>query len=337
MQFLKHRPLKVFLVFLIAFISTLSLANARDLQGAGASFPADVYYAWVANYRKIEHKNVNYQSIGSGGGIRQVKAHVIDFGASDEALSSANLAKANLYQFPTVIGAIVVAYNLEGIKDGELKLSNEIVSDIFLKKITKWDDPRILALNPSLKLPDAKIFVVHRSDGSGTTYNFSRWLGDISKEWKDVVGVGKSLPWPTGVGAKGNEGVSQILKQTKNTIGYVELSYKVALNLSAARLQDGNLKDYVYPDAKSIALAASGAIFTPDNDFQTSLIAIKKDGAYPITSSTFILLPKHSKRSPKVKEFFKFSFEHSAALTSDMGFLVIPKSVQDKVMDYLKF
>ncbi|PAF45529.1 phosphate ABC transporter substrate-binding protein PstS [Helicobacter sp. 11S02629-2] len=337
MRVLKLKPFKVLLVFLVAFISSLSLVQARDLQGAGASFPADVYYAWVANYRKVMHKNVNYQSIGSGGGIRQVKARVIDFGASDEALKSEDLKKANLYQFPTVIGAIAVVYNIEGIKDGELKLSNEVISDIFLKKITKWDDPRIKALNPSLKLPDAAIFVVHRSDGSGTTYNFSSYLASISKEWKDVVGVGKSLPWPTGVGAKGNEGVSQILKQTKNTIGYTELSYKVSLNLNAAKLQDGVQKNYVYPNPKSIELAASNATFSASNDFKTSLISIKKEGAYPITSSTFILLPKHSNRSPKVKEFFRFSFEQSANIASDMGFLVIPKKVQDEVMEYLKF
>lgn len=327
---------KIFLFSILsAFIGSTGLVNAQNISGAGASFPAEVYNYWLARYNKDTGKKVSYQAIGSGGGIKQIKSRLIDFGASDEALDSKELQKENLYQFPTVIGAIAVVFNIKGIKDNELKLSNEVVSNIFLGKIKKWDDKSIQDLNPNLKLPSSNIKIVYRSDGSGTTYNFTEWLSKISKEWEKDIGTGKSIDWKSGVGIKGNDGVTQFVKQTNNSISYVELSYKKGANLTAAQLQSAK-GDFVAIDDKTLNIAASGANFSADKDFKTSLILLDIKDAYPIVNATFILLPKDSKNLKAVKEFFEYTYKNGDQDALSLGFVPLSDKTKSDILKYLK-
>lgn len=313
----------------------MTLNAAPIINGAGASFPAHAYMSWVKSYEKATGEKINYQSIGSGGGIKQIKAGTIDFGASDEPLRSDELKKNNLLQFPTLTGAIVIVYNIDGIKDGQLKLSNDIISDIFLGNITKWNDPKILKENPTLKLPAENIELIHRSDGSGTTYNFTLYLSKISKTWSDKIGYGKAISWPKGTGVKGNEGVSALLGQTKNSIGYVELSYKQQMNLSAAQIQnaDGN---WVSANNNTIANASANANWDKNKDFFTLLINQKGKDTYPIVNATFILLPKNGKNATGVVKFFDYAFQNGDGDALKMGFVPLPKKVKTLIEQYWK-
>ncbi|MEK6659247.1 MAG: phosphate ABC transporter substrate-binding protein PstS, partial [Campylobacterota bacterium] len=282
---------KLALVALIASASVSSVFAEDKINGAGATFPAPLYYDWAFNYKKDTNNLVNYQSIGSGGGIKQIAKRTVNFGASDEALDTLELAKDNLFQFPAAIGSIVVAFNVAGIADEKLKLTNENVADIFSGKITTWNDPAILANNQGLNLPNQKITVVHRSDGSGTTFNFTYYLSQSSKAWKEKFGTGKAVDWATGIGGKGNEGVTNLIKQTPFSIGYIEHAYKEKNNLSAAVLQTASGK-WVIAKEENFKAAAKYATWTKEKHFHSVLALQQGDTYYPIVAATFILLPR---------------------------------------------
>ncbi|NLC35616.1 MAG: phosphate ABC transporter substrate-binding protein PstS, partial [Alcaligenaceae bacterium] len=222
----------------VALSAAALSAHAVDITGAGASFPYPAYAKWAAQYHQETGSRINYQSIGSGGGQQQIIAKTVDFGASDDPMKAADLTENNLLQFPAIIGGVVPVINVDGIKPGELKISGEVLANIYLSKITKWNDDAIKALNPDLALPDVSIIVVHRSDGSGTTFNWTNYLSKVSTDWKDTVGEGKAVKWPVGQGGKGNEGVAAYVRQLKNSIGYVEYAYAKQNNLSWTQMQN---------------------------------------------------------------------------------------------------
>lgn len=319
---------------ILSVLSVFLWANPI-INGAGASFPANAYMTWMKSYERASGVKINYQSIGSGGGVKQIKSKLIDFGGTDEALDSKDLAKNGLIQFPALSGAIVLAYNIEGVKDGELRLSNEAISGIFLGKITQWNDNKILEDNPNLKLPASPITLIHRSDGSGTTYNFTLFLSEISKEWADKIGYGKAISWVKGIGAKGNEGVTHLVKQTKNSIGYVELSYKEQMGLSAAQIQNSQGK-WVIANGQSIQNASKNASWDLKKDFQAHLINQKGDNTYPLVSASFILIPKKSKNTASVIKFFDYVFKNGDEEALRMGLNPLPENTKMLIRNYWK-
>jgi phosphate transport system substrate-binding protein len=325
---------KIALVTLAASIAAGSLFAEDKINGAGATFPAPLYYDWAFNY-KAESKNlVNYQSIGSGGGIKQIAKRTVDFGASDEALSTQDLAKDNLLQFPAVIGSIVVAFNVKGIPDAKLKLSNEVVADIFAGKITMWNDPVIAADNKGLDLPNQKIVVVHRSDGSGTTYNFTYYLAQSSKDWKDRFGIGKAVDWATGIGGKGNEGVTNLIMQTPYSIGYIENAYKEKNNLSAAILKTASGK-WVEATEDNFKAAAKYATWTKDKHFYSVLALQQGDTSYPIVAATFILLPREKADvNKKVTAFYDYAFKKGDENAKKLGYIPLPEDTKKLIREY---
>src|SRR5690606_15525881 len=234
----------------VALSAAALSAQAIDITGAGASFPYQAYAKWAAKYQEETGNRINYQSIGSGGGQQQIIAKTVDFGASDDPMKAEDLEKNNLLQFPAIIGGVVPVVNINGIEPGELKLSGELIADIYLSKVKRWDDEAIKALNPDLELPSASIIVVHRSDGSGTTFNWTNYLSKVSPDWKETVGEGKAVKWPTGQGGKGNEGVAAYVRQLKNSIGYVEYAYAKQNNLSWAQMQNKD-GQFVQPSEQS--------------------------------------------------------------------------------------
>ncbi len=311
-------------------------ASAADISGAGASFPAPLYFDWAYMYQKTTGNQVNYQSIGSGGGIKQVSARTVDFGASDKPLKPRQLDRKRLWQFPAVIGSIVVAYNLPGVKDGQLKLENKDVADIFLGKIKYWDDKEIAADNPGLKLPHKAIVVCHRADGSGTTFNFSYYLAHVSEDWADNVGIGKALDWPVGLGGKGNEGVSSLIKQNPYSIGYVEYAYKLKNNFGAATLQsaDGH---WVAPTEANFKAAAAHAKWSGKKHFYEILALQPGSDSYPIVAATFILLPREAiQKDKEVVKFFDFAFKHGDVDAQKLGYIPLPEKTKDMIRAYWK-
>jgi phosphate transport system substrate-binding protein len=314
-----------------------NLFGGDRLTGAGASFPAPLYYDWAYTYKKKTGNRVNYQSIGSGGGIKQISKRMVDFGASDKPLKSAELEKKGLLQFPAVIGSIVVVFNVDGIADAQLKLKNSVVADIFAGKITKWNDSRIKADNPTLNLPNTPITVVHRSDGSGTTYNFSYYLSGSSEDWKSSVGTGKSLDWPVGLGGKGNEGVTNLVKQTPNSIGYVEQAYKSRNSMTAAVLQTASGK-WVEAKEENFKAAAAYAKWTIEDNFYQMLALQPGDTSYPIVASTFILLPKEKANTNKmVTAFYDYSFGRRGDRSADkLGYIALPEATKNMIRNYWK-
>jgi len=318
----------------LASLTLTSAVAADKISGAGASFPAPLYYDWAFNYGKETHTRVNYQSIGSGGGIKQITNRIVDFGASDKPLTSKELQKAKLLQFPTVIGSIVVSYNIPGIADEQLKLKNGIVADIFAGKITKWNDPAIAADNPGLKLPDEKIIVVHRSDGSGTTYNFTYYLTKSSENWANNYGAGKAIDWAVGLGGKGNEGVSNLLKQTPYSVGYIENAYKEKNNLAAATLQTASGK-WVTAREENFKAAAEYASWTKKDNFYALLALQPGDASYPIVAATFILLPKEKPETDKkVTAFFDYAFKKGDESAAKLGYIALPESTKKMIREY---
>jgi phosphate transport system substrate-binding protein len=313
-------------------------AGAAQITGAGATFPYPIYGKWAETYHKDTGIELNYQSIGSGGGIKQIEASTVDFGASDAPLTAEELDKNGLIQFPTVMGGIVPIVNLEGIKPGELVMSGQLVADIYLGKVTKWNDPEIAKLNPTAKLPASDIAVVHRSDGSGTTFNFTYYLNEVSPEWKDKVGSATSVEWPAGTGGKGNEGVANYVKQIKNSIGYVEYAYALENKLTYSNMLNKAGK-VVKPDISSFQAAAAGADWKNAPGFHLVLANQPGDDSWPMTAATFILLHKQVKDEQAIKnvlDFFDWAYKNGDKEAESLDYVPLPSSVKDLVRDEWK-
>ncbi|SDT15201.1 phosphate ABC transporter substrate-binding protein, PhoT family [Pseudomonas asplenii] len=321
---------------LLASLCLSGIAHATDVTGAGSSFVYPVLAKWSQDYSKVSSNRINYQSIGSGGGIAQIKAATVDFGASDAPLSADELKAAGLGQFPSVIGGIVPVMNIEGIAAGQLKLDGESLAKIFLGEITTWNDPAIAALNPGLKLPSGKITVVHRSDGSGTSYNFTNYLTKASDAWKSKIGFGTTVPWPVGVGGKGNEGVSAYVKQIKNSIGYVEYAYALQNKMTHAQLKNASGK-FVQPDAKAFQAAADTADWANAQDFNLIMTNAPGDAAWPITATTWIIMykqPKNAEQSQAAFNFFKWSLENGQQQAASLDYVALPDSLVKRIEGY---
>ena len=330
------RKLRTTLAALLAVCAIAGAASAETLiNGAGATFPYPIYSKWFSEYAKVDKSvKFNYQSIGSGGGIKQITAQTVDFGASDKFLTDEELkaAPGKLIHIPTVMGAVVVTYNVPGVPTG-LKLTAEDVSGIYLGEITMWNDPKIANDNPGVMLPAKPIIVVHRSDGSGTTAIFTDYLSNVSPGWKAKVGMGASVKWPTGLGGKGNEGVAGQVKSTNYTIGYVELAYAFENKLPFATLKnrDGH---FVVPSIKSTSAAAAGAAKHMPADYRISLVNQPGKDAYPIAGFTWLLVYEHQKdaaKGKKIVEFLKWELKHGQKMAAALLYAPLPDSVVNMV------
>jgi phosphate transport system substrate-binding protein len=317
----------------------LPLAAQTKLNAAGATFPYPIYSKWFNQYHQ-EHPDIeiNYQSIGSGGGIRQVTAGTVDFGASDGPMSDEQLAsaKVKIIHLPTVLGAVVPAYNIPGFK-GELKFTPEVIAGIYLGKITSWNDPAIAKINPGVSLPNQGIIVVHRSDGSGTTYIFTDYLSKVSNEWRDSVGKGTSVKWPTGLGAKGNEGVAGMVRQMEGAFGYVELIYALQNNISFGPVKNAG-GSFVKASLESTT-AAAASVKTMPADFRVSITNPPGKDAYPIASFTWLLVPADWKDKNKEKiivEFLNWMLDQGQAMTADLNYAPLPDAVKQKEREAIK-
>ena len=318
-----------FLAVTLGFGATV---QAADMTGAGASFPAPVYAKWADAYQKATGNKVNYQSIGSSGGIKQINAKTVDFGASDMPLKQEVLDKDGLVQFPTVIGGVVPVINVTGIKAGDLRLTGETIADIYLGKITKWNDKAIAELNPNAKLPGDDIAVVRRADGSGTTFIFTNYLSKVSGEWKSKVGEGTAVQWPTGMGGKGNEGVAAFLQRIPNSIGYVEYAYAKQNNLAWAWLKNP-AGEFVRPDDESFKAAAAGTDWSK-SAFGEILTAQAGKASWPISGATFILMHKVQAKpaqAAEVLKFFEWSYKNGSKLASELDYVPLPESLVKQV------
>jgi phosphate transport system substrate-binding protein len=304
-------------------------ASAQEVTGAGASFPAPVYSKWASEYHRATGAKVNYQSIGSSGGIKQIDSRTVDFGASDVPLREDELARKNQIQFPTVIGGVVPIVNIRGIAPGALKLSGSVIANIYLGRISNWNDPQIQVLNPSLPLPNAAISPVHRADGSGTSYLFTSFLSRSSTEWKDKVGEGTSVNWPVGLGGKGNEGVATYVSRVPNSIGYVEFSYVKQGKLTYTLLENAAGK-IVAPDSTSFAAAATGADWA--KSFYQILTNQTGNEAWPITGATFVLMnirQDDAKRGIEVLKFFRWALANGTKSATDLDYLpMTPETIR---------
>ncbi len=309
------------------------------INGAGATFPFPLYSKWFSEYRKVDPSiEINYHSIGSGGGIRQLLDQTVDFGASDAPMTDEILGKAKgpVLHIPTVLGAVVIAYNLPGIST-PLKLNPQVLSEIFLGKIRKWDDNRISALNPDVKLPKLDIIPAYRSDGSGTTAVFTDYLSKISTDWKDKVGSGTSIRWPTGIGGKGNEGVTALVRQSPGRIGYLELAYAKQNKLQTAQIQN-SAGEYVEASVESVAAAASGTLKSIPSDFRVSITNAQGKGAYPISSFTYLLVYKSipKNRGDKLVQFLHWSLKEGQGFAGPLHYAPLPKELASRVTASLK-
>jgi phosphate transport system substrate-binding protein len=314
-----------------AFAAAVQTASvqAADITGAGATFPFPVYSKWADAYKKETGVGLNYQSIGSGAGVKQIQSRTVAFGATDAPLTAAQLEKDGLVQWPQVMGAIVPVLNVEGVKPGELALDGPTLADIYLGKIKTWDHAAIKKLNPSLNLPSAPITVVRRSDGSGTTFVFVTYLAQVSEEWKSKVGVGTAVEWPTGVGARGNEGVAGNVGQTKNAIGYVEYAYAKQNKLTHAAMvnQAGKV---LQPNAQTFQAAAANADWAKAPGFNLILTNQPGDQSWPVTAATFILMPKQPKDKAIAAEalkFFAWAFEKGDKMAEELDYVPMPDTV----------
>ncbi len=317
----------------LSFISISHAGKVKSISGAGATFPYPVYAKWASAYYKSTGIKMNYQSIGSGGGIKQIKAKTVDFGASDAPLRPEELEKWGLFQFPMIMGGVVPVVNIRGIKPGQIRLSNELLADIYLGKVRKWNDPKIKAENPGLSLPSRAITVVHRADGSGTTWIFTNFLSKVSSEWKEKVGCAKAVAWPTGIGGKGNEGVASYVKRINGSIGYVEYAYALQNHLTYISLKN-RAGNYVVPNDMTFQAAAKNADWENSRGFYVVLTDQPGKDSWPITGASFILLHRVVERPERIKEvlrFFDWCYKNGQEMAKALAYVPIPKRVVDLV------
>ncbi|MDH4391150.1 MAG: phosphate ABC transporter substrate-binding protein PstS [Aquabacterium sp.] len=323
-------PLRTFVFFAAstAFAFTSMGALAQDVTGAGATFPAPLYAKWADAYNKATGARINYQSVGSGAGLRQIRGKTVDFGASDLPLTDAELAKDGLMQFPTVIGGVVPVLNVRGLSAGQVKMTGQILGDIFLGKITKWNDPALTALNPGVPLPDAAIAVVRRADGSGTTFIFSNYLSKVNAEWKTKVGEGTAVNWPTGAGGKGNEGVAAFVQRLPNSLGYVEYSYAKSNKMSHVLMRN-QAGSFVAPDDVAFKAAAAGADWS--KSFYQILTEQPGKDSWPITGATFIMMHKVQDKpmqATNALKFFDWAFANGDKMATELEYVPLPDSAK---------
>jgi phosphate transport system substrate-binding protein len=312
---------------------TITSAQAADISGAGATFPYPIYAKWADAYKKETGNGLNYQSIGSGGGIKQIEASTVTFGASDKPLPGEELDKFGLAQFPMVMGGIVPVINIEGVKPGEIVIDGPTLAKIFMGEITKWDDAAIKKLNPSAKLPSDAIAVVHRSDGSGTTFNFTYYLSDVSADWKSKVGSDASVEWPTGIGAKGNEGVANNVAQTKGSVGYVEYAYALQNKLTYTKMVNKDGKT-VAPTSEAFQAAAAGADWASKPGFGVILANQPGAASWPMTAGTWILMykqPKDPAASAEALKFFDWAYKNGDKMAEELDYIPMPDKVVAEV------
>lgn len=313
-------------------------SSSVDLTGAGATFPYPIYSKWFDEYAARTGVRINYQSIGSGGGVRQISEETVDFGASDGPMSDDELAKAKggpILHFPTVVGSVVITYNLPEVRQ-TLKLSGDVIADMFLGKVTRWNDPRIAALNPGVALPARDVLVVHRSDGSGTTYVFTDYLAAVSPTWRQAPGRGKEVQWPVGLGGKGNEGVAGTVKQTPGAVGYVEHAYAKQNNLAMADIRNRS-GAFVPSTIANVTAAAAGAIAAlPENsDYRISIVNAEGASAYPISSLTWLLVyetQKDAVKGNKLKDFLRWAYADGAASAAALGYAPLPEALRQRLI-----
>jgi len=304
-------------------------ASAADITGAGATFPYPIYAKWADAYKKSTGTGMNYQSIGSGGGIKQITAKTVNFGASDMPMKAEDLEKNGLMQFPAIMGGVVPVYNLKGIKAGEIKFTGELLASIYLGKVKKWNDAAIAGLNPGVKLPDDTITVVHRSDGSGTTFLWTNYLSKVSAEWKSAAGEGTSVKWPAGVGGKGNEGVASYVQKISGALGYVEYAYAKQNKLTAGQMRNKAGK-FVEPTDASFKAAAAGAEWTKTPGMGVVLTDQPGDGSWPVTGASFILIHKAQEKPELGKEvlkFFDWAFANGEKMADELDYVPMPAPV----------
>jgi phosphate transport system substrate-binding protein len=309
--------------------------QAADITGAGATFPYPVYAKWAEAYKRETGIGLNYQSIGSSGGIRQINARTVTFGATDAPVSGDNLDKLAQVQFPAIIGGTVPVVNLDGFKPGELRITGPVMAEVFMGTINKWNDPKLQALNPGKKLPDQPITVVHRADGSGTTFNWTDYLSTVSKEWADKVGRGAAVKWlaATAVGGKGNEGVAANVNRIKGSIGYVEYAYVKKNNMTFMQLQNRSGR-WVSPDDLTFAAAADGADWFSVPGMGLSIVDQKNPNAWPVSSASFIIMyrdPADKKASQEVIKFFDWAFKNGAKMSAELDYVHLPATLQTQI------
>ncbi|HEX7688776.1 MAG TPA: phosphate ABC transporter substrate-binding protein PstS [Burkholderiaceae bacterium] len=312
--------------------ATSFVAQAEDVTGAGSSFAAPIYSKWAEAYAKASSNHVNYQSVGSGAGIKQIKAKTVDFGASDMPLKDDELAQSGLVQFPTCMGGVVPVVHLDGVKPGQLKLTGTVLADIYAGKVTKWNSPEITALNPGVTLPDAAIATVHRADGSGTSFIFTNYLSKVNADWKAKVGEGTAVNWPAnGVGGKGNEGVAQYVLQLKNSIGYVEYAYAKQNKMDYVQMKN-QAGAFVSPDDATFKAAAAGADWS--KTFYQVLTDEPGKDSWPITGATFVLLHKTQEKPAQgaaVMKFFDWAFTNGDKAAAELDYVSLPDSVKSLI------
>ena len=323
---------KLILTLLAAVAVT---AQAADITGAGATFPYPIYAKWAEAYKKETNVGLNYQSIGSSGGIRQIKAKTVTFGASDAPMKGEELDREGLIQFPAIIGGTVPIVNLDGFKPGELRITGPVMADVFMGNITKWNDPKLTALNPGKSLPDQPITVVHRADGSGTTFNWTDYLATVSKEWADRMGRGPAVKWipTTAMGGKGNEGVAANVARIRGSIGYVEYAYVKKNKLTYLQLQNKSGK-WVHPDDLTFAAAAAGADWFSVPGMGLSIVDQRGDAVWPVTTASFILMyrdPANKNQSQEALKFFDWAFRNGKKDAIDLDYVPLPDSLTQQI------
>jgi phosphate transport system substrate-binding protein len=331
---------RLFLKSVVTAVAVLAFgtaAMAADITGAGATFPFPIYAKWAEAYKKASGVGLNYQSIGSSGGIRQIRAKTVAFGATDAPVSGADLEKDGMVQFPAIIGGTVPVFNLDGFGKGELRVTGPVLAEMFMGKISKWSDPKLAALNPGKKLPDMTITIVHRADGSGTTFNWTDYLATVSKDWLDTVGRGAAVKWPapTSVGGKGNEGVAANVTRTKGALGYVEYAYAKKNNIAVMALQnkDGN---FVMPGDDEFAAAAAGADWFSVPGMGLSIVNQRGAKAYPVSTASFILMykqPVDKAQSVEVLKYFDWAFKNGKDMAMELDYVPLPDALTKQIRE----